>query len=191
VNGPVRLFVVRHGRTAWNAEGRYQGHADPPLDALGEVQAEATARILAGHRPGLLVVSDLRRAVATAAPLARASGLDPVVDPRLREVDLGAWEGLTRAEAAQRFPDEMASWEAGADIARGGGETRTGAGRRAAGAILEHLAALPPGSVAVVVSHGLVLRSAVRELAATGYTVLAGDPPHLDNGAWLDLTVGA
>jgi broad specificity phosphatase PhoE len=182
-----RLVVVRHGRTAWNAAGRYQGHADPPLDSVGVEQATRLAPQLAALDPQLIVTSDLRRAVATAVPLARATGLVPEVDARLREVHLGAWEGLTRPEAAIRFPDEMAAWEAGVDVARGGGETRAHAGRRCGEAIMDRLAATEPGSVVVVVSHGLVLRCALRHLRAAGLVSLDEDPPHFDNCQWMQL----
>jgi broad specificity phosphatase PhoE len=141
-----RLIVVRHGRTAWNATGRYQGHADRPLDATGRAQAAGLVPVLAPLRPVRIVTSDLRRARDTAAPLARASGLALHPDPGLREVDVGAWEGLTRAEAAERHPDEMAAWERGDDVARGGGETRRAAGVRAADALVAHLAAVPAGA---------------------------------------------
>ncbi|MCY7365296.1 MAG: histidine phosphatase family protein, partial [Frankiaceae bacterium] len=114
---------MRHGRTASNAEGRIQGHLDTPLDDLGHRQAAAAAPWLAALEPTVLLTSDLSRAADTAAPLGRALGLAPVVDARLRELHLGAWQGLTGQEARERFPDEHAAWRAGDDVPRGGGET--------------------------------------------------------------------
>jgi broad specificity phosphatase PhoE len=191
VTGTRRLIAARHGQTAWNAAGRYQGHADVELDAEGRAQAEALAvavvAALAPQRPLLIVASDLRRAVATAAPLAAGLGLSVVVDARLREVDVGAWEGLTPEEAADRFPAEYQAWRTGDDVARGGGETRADAGRRAATALLEHASAVAPGQAALAVAHGMVLRSAVRQLRAWDRVNLDGDPPHLANAAWMDL----
>jgi broad specificity phosphatase PhoE len=184
-----RLIVVRHGRTAWNATGRYQGHADRPLDATGRAQAAGLVPVLAPLRPVRIVTSDLRRARDTAAPLARASGLALHPDPGLREVDVGAWEGLTRAEAAERHPDEMAAWERGDDVARGGGETRRAAGVRAADALVAHLAAVPAGGVMIAVAHGLVLRAAVDELAGRGVVVVDGPAPHLGNAEWVEVRV--
>lgn len=85
----VELWLVRHARTAWNAEGRYQGWADVPLDDVGRAQARRLGRRLAGTRFERVVASDLVRAVETA----RLAVGEPTVDPRLRELDLGAIEG--------------------------------------------------------------------------------------------------
>ncbi|CAN5117703.1 hypothetical protein BH20ACT5_BH20ACT5_16020 [soil metagenome] len=87
-----RILLWRHGRTAWNAERRFQGHSDLPLDSLGEQQAQAAAPLLVAEAPDLVLSSDLERAAATAAYL----GVPFELDPRLREVSLGRWEGKTR-----------------------------------------------------------------------------------------------
>lgn len=179
--------MVRHGRTAWNRGGRFQGRADIPLDEEGMAQAADLAAALAPLRPARLVVSDLRRARQTAGPLARRSGLTPVVDPRLAEVDVGRWEGLRAEEAAERFPDEYRAWVADPAVARGGGETLADAGRRAADAIGDALAATAAGTAVVVVSHGLVLRAALDQLASRRVVELDGPAPHLRNAEWLDL----
>src|SRR4029077_6755584 len=106
----IRLVLWRHGQTRWNVEGRFQGQSDIPLDAVGEQQAERAARLLAGLRPDAIVSSDLSRAMATAAPLARLAGLTVTIDKDLRERFGGLWEGLTDAEIRARFPDEHAAW---------------------------------------------------------------------------------
>lgn len=180
-----RLVVVRHGQTEWNVAGRYQGHADIPLDEEGEAQAAALAETLADLAPDLVVSSDLQRAVRTAAPLAARAGLVPILDRRLREVDVGAWEGLTAEEALARFPVEYTAWRSGEDVVRGGGETRAAGGARAAEALCEHAERIRPGGLLVAVSHGMVLRAALEALREAGRTDLAADPPHLDNVAWL------
>lgn len=184
-----RLVAVRHGQTAWNAAGRYQGFADVALDDEGRAQSDKLADALGDLAADGLVTSDLRRARETAVPLARALGLDPVADARLREVDVGAWEGLTPEQAEERFPEEYAAWRAGADVARGAGETRAGAGERAATAILEHAGAVPAGGTLVVVSHGMVLRAALRRLREAGAALLDEDPPHLGNASWIEVTL--
>src|ERR1035437_598375 len=71
----TRLLLWRHGQTQWNVEGRFQGQSDIPLDAVGHQQAERAARLLAALRPDVIISSDLGRALATAAPLARLTGL--------------------------------------------------------------------------------------------------------------------
>ena len=180
-------MLVRHGRTAWNAEGRFQGWADPPLDDLGRRQATECgaelARELAGTDLVQVVSSDRIRAFDTARAVASALGLPLDVDAELREVDVGAWEGLTRAEVEARFPDEYRRWSAGDDIARGGGETLAAAGRRVA-ACLERRAV--EGGL-VVVGHGLSLQAAVGALRSRGLIHWEGAPPHLGNGRHLTL----
>jgi len=88
---PVRtLVVVRHGRTAWNAERRFQGRTDQPLTEAGRHEAEVAARGVAKLEPTDLLTSDAIRATQTARPLAERCGLTSATDPRLREADLGA-----------------------------------------------------------------------------------------------------
>lgn len=188
----ARLVLARHGQTAWNAAGRYQGQADPPLDDVGRAQAETLAGELVRLRPAVVVSSDLRRARDTAAAVADRNGLELVSDRRLREVDLGGWEGLDRHEAARRYPGEYRAWIAGQDVARGGGETLAQAGVRGTAAVtsaVRRLAADTTGraqGVAVVVTHGLVLQATLRVLAASGAVRLdEGGAPHLANGAWI------
>ena len=117
-----RLVLLRHGRTAWNAERRFQGQADPPLDDVGVAQAYVVADLIAALQPDVVVSSDASRAMQTAVPVAERIGLDVLPDARLRERSLGHWEGLTRDEVAARYPDEFADWIAGRDVSRRGGE---------------------------------------------------------------------
>jgi probable phosphoglycerate mutase len=145
----MRLIVLRHGRTAWNAERRFQGQADPPLDDVGRAQAYEVAALVAALRPDLVVSSDAARAGQTAAPIGEVTGLAVRTDARLRERSLGHWEGLTRDEVAARFPDEFADWVAGRDVSRRGGESREEVAARALAAIDE----LPDVPTAVLVTH--------------------------------------
>ena len=189
------LVVVRHGQTAWNAEGRFQGWADVPLDDEGWRQSEQAAVALAdlvapvgpvGHERLVTVVSsDLRRAADTARTIARAMKATVMVDPQLREVDVGHWEGLTRQEASERFPAEYRAWATGRDVRRGGGETLSDAGARVAAAIRSHRQAAP-GDL-VVVGHGMSLQAALTVLAGEGLVSLDGGAPHLGNAEYLVL----
>jgi probable phosphoglycerate mutase len=152
------MVLWRHGQTRWNVERRFQGQRDIPLDDAGERQAERAARLLAGLRPDAIYSSDLSRATATAAPLARLTGLTVTTDKDLRERYGGAWEGLTDTEIRARYPAEHAQWTPP------GGETSAAVAGRA-GAALERIAdGLAPGSLAVVVSHGAALRLAAAHL---------------------------
>ncbi len=105
--GATRILVVRHGESEWNAAGRWQGHADPPLSDRGEQQARVAAERLGAV--GAIVASDLRRAATTAVLISQGLGVGPViVDERLRERDVGEWTGLTRREIDERFPGYLA-----------------------------------------------------------------------------------
>jgi probable phosphoglycerate mutase len=145
----VRLILLRHGRTEWNAQRRFQGQADPPLDDIGRAQAYEVSALIAALRPDVLVSSDAARAVQTAERVAAATGLPLVTDPRLRERSLGHWEGLTRDEVAERYPAEYADWVAGRDVTGRGGESREEVAQRALAAFHE----LPPVEIAVLVTH--------------------------------------
>jgi glucosyl-3-phosphoglycerate phosphatase len=147
----VRLVLWRHGQTVWNVERRFQGQSDIPLDQTGEAQAERAARLLAGLRPDMIVSSDLARASATAAPLARLTGLEVSLDKDLRERHGGCWEGLTDTEIRERYPAEHASWNPP------DGEPSAAVAERVAGA-LHRVADTVGEGLAVVVSHGAALR---------------------------------
>ena len=134
----------------------------------------------------MLLTSDLARAADTAAPLGRALGLAPVVDARLRELHLGAWQGLTGQEARERFPDEHAAWRAGDDVPRGGGETYLQAGERAAACVREHL---PAAGTLVAVTHGGTARAALGVLLELPQPTWVRLAP-LGNACWSVLVEG-
>jgi len=100
---PTRVLLVRHGQSEWNAAGRWQGQADPPLSDVGRAQARVAARALGAV--DAIFASDLQRAAETAAIISGELGVGPVIiDERLRERDAGEWSGLTRAEIEERYP---------------------------------------------------------------------------------------
>lgn len=103
----LRLLLVRHGQTAWNAQGRNQGTADIPLDEVGFRQSEQVAGALLSERIKLVYSSNLMRAVQTAEEIANRSGVTITVDDRLRERDYGDWEGLTSEEIHLRSPEAL------------------------------------------------------------------------------------
>jgi glucosyl-3-phosphoglycerate phosphatase len=146
--------LVRHGRTAWNASRRFQGRTDIGLDAAGHEQVQLVAAEVARLGPSAVLTSDASRAHQSAEVLCELVGTTAVIDPRLREAEIGAWEGLTRDEVKLRFPDEYHAWRNGADVRRGGGETYGEVAARAAPAVMELLARLPSGGLLVVVTHG-------------------------------------
>ena len=145
-------MLWRHGQTTWNAEHRFQGQSDIPLDATGEAQAEQAARRLATLRPDALFSSDLIRAQQTAAPLARLTGLPVVLDKDLRERFGGDWEGLSDQEIRERYPAERITWNPP------NGEPTVVVADRVAGALTRIADTLEPGQLAIAVGHGAALR---------------------------------
>lgn len=105
------LILIRHGETDWNVDGRYQGQADPPLNAKGLTQAYRLAEELAGVELRVLYTSPLRRALQTARILADTLDLPLHQEPRLMEIHQGDWQGRLRADIAARYPDLFRRWE--------------------------------------------------------------------------------
>lgn len=162
---PRRIVIWRHGRTIWNAEMRFQGQTDIPLDDTGIAQAERASRMLATLTPSMIIASDLSRAQQTAEPLAERMQLPVKTDARLRETFAGQWEGLTRPELQERFGDALARWSAEAGYPAGiDGETRIEVADRAEAAILEAVALLEPGQTVVVTTHGGAARAVIGRL---------------------------
>ena len=147
----AQLVVLRHGRTSWNATGRFQGQADIGLDERGLAPGRPGGRGAGRARAvGHLLFSDLSRATQTAEPLARACGLPVTTDPRLREIHVGSWEGLTIDEMFSQLDDDLKrAYLAGEDVRRSPtGETVAEVGERA-GVALEEI-----GQAAADGSHG-------------------------------------
>ncbi len=147
-----KLLVVRHGQSEWNAVGRWQGHADPPLSKLGRRQSVEAARSI-GFIDGI-VSSDLQRSSETAALIAEHTGIGPVIiDGRLRERDAGEWTGLTKIEIEQRWP----GWIEGKQRPDGFEDIVSVVNR--VSAAFATLQADHPGRSLLVVTHGGVIRA--------------------------------
>jgi broad specificity phosphatase PhoE len=185
---PVRRLVLwRHGRTEWNATGRFQGWLDPPLDEAGRAQAMRAAPHLAAALTAsrtVVVSSDLGRAADTAAALTALLGIPLLQDPRLREHGMGCWEGLTRDEVATQYPGQYADWIAGRPVEGRGGEDPADVGERA----LAALTGLPAADAAVVVSHGGTVGRLIERLLNLGPDQRRVFGP-LTNCAWSELVV--
>jgi probable phosphoglycerate mutase len=156
----TKLLLIRHGQTDDNHRGVFQGQQGRGLNDRGRDQAAQLAARLSrtGIRVDAIHCSDLARARETAEILGEALGLAPREDPDLREVWMGAWEGLTRAEVQARFPEEWAAWNSGVDVRRGGGETYAELGARMTRA-LRRIAAQHAGRSAAIVSHGAAIKT--------------------------------
>jgi broad specificity phosphatase PhoE len=163
--GTRRLVVVRHGETVDNAAGIWQGLKDSELSPVGLAQAEKAAPAIAAYEPEVVVASDLARARVTAERVAEAVGMPLRLDPRLREIDVGEWQGVTTAEVRNRDPELLAEMGRGADVRRGRtGETVAELAARVRAGLDDVIAGLSPGRVAVVVCHGVAARAGVASL---------------------------
>ena len=152
-----RLVLARHGETEWNAIGRLQGHTDIPLNERGRVQARDLAAALTGHAIERVVTSDLIRARETGSIVAELLGLGaPVVVPELRERAFGVFEGLTRDECMQRYPQAWQAWHERTGVPDGA-EALDVAVARMHGA-LAALLAVADAATSLVVSHGGIMR---------------------------------
>jgi probable phosphoglycerate mutase len=151
------LLLVRHGETDWNSERRWQGHTDRPLNEAGRAQAEELAAALFDRGVDVIYASDLARAHETAMIVAEQLGRSVLIDPRLREVDVGDWSGLLQTEIDAAG---LTTWS--------GGETYDEMGERVVPAMLD-LAGRHPGKTVLIVTHGGVIRACRASAAGLGY----------------------
>jgi probable phosphoglycerate mutase len=169
---PRRLVLVRHGRTEWNRIGRAQGHADVPLDEVGEVQAAAAAEHLAAYEAAFIWSSDLLRARQTAERLAERTGRQITFDARLREFDVGIRQGMTFDEFEAAEPDLVARFRAGEQVTVPGAEARQQVAARMVAVLRDAAAALHEGETGILFGHGAALRN--------GTLAFFGAPAELD-----------
>ena len=170
----MRLYLVRHGETAWNAEGRLQGSTDVPLNDTGRAQARTLAAAFARFGIAHVFTSDLVRSRETGSIIAEHLGLgEPAVEPDLRERRFGIFEGLTRDEIHTRYPDEWRAWTGRTHMPAGGEPVESSVGRMRAA--LERVFAQATGP-ALVISHGGIMRLWLSDLA--GHLL-----PNIANGA--------
>jgi len=164
----TRLCLVRHGETAWNAEGRVQGQLDVPLSEVGRAQARAVAAALALERFDAIYSSDLVRVRQTAAPAAERLGMPVALETALRERHYGMFERHTYAEVRERYPAEYARFrDKDPEFDFGSGEALKAFERRA----LDCVAALierHAGQSLLVFTHGGVLEMVYRHATGRG-----------------------
>lgn len=182
------LYLVRHGETTFNAEGRIQGHLDAPLSDLGLRQAEMIARRLAGETFSAVYSSDLGRARVTAETIAKPHGLLVNTTPLLREANLGVVQGLTRAEVEERFPARLSVWRKDPSLRPPEAETLGQVVQRCA----EFLDTTLPGhgedEKLLVVGHGGSVRGVI--ISALGLPVESFHMCHFSNASLTILDTG-
>jgi broad specificity phosphatase PhoE len=157
------LICVRHGRTEWNAARRFQGHIDVPLDLTGRSQARTLAGYLRDERFDAAYTSDLSRARQTAEAILEKRDLEPVVEPRFREMAFGDWEGLTWPQIVERHPELGDAYEASPKFyTPAGGESFDAVCERVGAALADLRAAHPPGARVLLVTHAGVIHALLR-----------------------------
>ncbi|MCW2921418.1 MAG: phosphoglycerate mutase [Thermoleophilia bacterium] len=159
---PSDLYLIRHAQSTWNAAGRWQGQADPPLSADGVEQARALAADFPDVDVARMLVSDLTRARETAEPFAARFGLELEISQDLREIDVGSWSGRTREEIEAAEPGALERYYLG-ESGWTGGET-FGEHEVRCATTAERISSLPTDGVVVVVTHGGTLRAILRTL---------------------------
>jgi len=156
----LRFFVIRHGETVWNAEGRFQGQKDTELNANGVRQAELLANRLAGHKFEAIVTSPLARAAVTARKISDSSGCrNFIIEERLTEINHGDWEGRLADEIAEKWPELLRTWHTKPETVKmpgDGGESLEDVRRRAVDAACA-IAKQHAGDV-LLVSHDAVIK---------------------------------
>ena len=161
---PTRMFLVRHGATSLTTEDRFAGSTDVPLSEEGRRQAASLAERLMAQSIEAIYASPLERALETARILAAPHGLRPVVEPALREIDYGRWEGLTRDEVQAAFAPEYAIWEEDPfTVAPTGGESGVNVLNRAL-PFMRQIVELHRHRSVVVVAHKGTLRLLIASL---------------------------
>jgi probable phosphoglycerate mutase len=163
----TRFIVVRHGETAWNAQGRIQGHLDSPLNEEGLAQALLVGERLARERIDTIYCSDLGRVLQTVQPLVDRIGMEPIREARLRERHLGIFQGLTSAECQARHPEDYARFH-GRDVEHvvPGGESIRQVYVRVA-AFFDAKAREHAGHCLAVITHGGILDALYRHVTGT------------------------
>ncbi len=161
----IRYVVfIRPGETDWNREGRWQGHVQVPLNAMGRLQAQRLASFVRNTGMSALYTSDLRRALDTAAIIGEPLGIQPVVDARLRERGVGIWQGLTQQEVVEWYPEEYAKLQVNPDTYMMlNGESRAEVTLRVQAAfdeILNH----EQGEIVGILSHTTAIRGLLMAL---------------------------
>lgn len=154
----MRLYLVRHGETAWNATKKFQGVADIELNELGLLQSAALGEWFSKKNINAIISSDLKRARQTAEAVSRLKGMEITQDPRLREINCGEWEGLTWEEIKLTYKEFLENWyDNQSSIPIPGGESYVQMAERLSKALSEIIA--KDYDSVLVVSHGAAIRT--------------------------------
>lgn len=154
---PVELWLVRHGQTDWNTDRRFQGQTDIPLNAVGVAQARNLAETLNDAQISAIYSSDLNRALQTASILAENRNIPIIKEKRLREINMGAWEGRTVQDVTLNLADELMELANNPIHGRApGGESLAEVASRVK-TFADEIALIHPGQSVMAVTHRLTL----------------------------------
>ena len=181
------ILLARHGETDWNAERRFQGHADPPLNERGREQARELGTHLAGVPLAAIYSSDLQRAAETARIVASARGLEPEPRRELREIDVGEWSGLTFDVIEKRYPDGVRRHRDGGDGWESG-EPHDVMQSRVVAAV-RGLAADHPGETILAVIHGGTMRALLAAAEGVDFAEFRRTRGGFENGSFASIAV--
>jgi len=174
VSGVTRLVLLRHGVTDWNERNVFQGQEDIPLNERGLAQASAVAPYLAGLQPTAIYCSPMVRTRQTAQPVIDLIGIEPTIDARLAEIDVGTWVGYNLADVSVLDPEAGRAQAAGKDFRRSpSGETMTEVGARV-GECLRQVAQDHDGETVLIASHGGAIRMGIVNLLGWTYETAVG-----------------
>ena len=160
---PSRILITRHGQTVTNREGRFCGHFETRLTALGVRQAQALGRRLAPIQIDAVYSSDLGRAVETAALILEGRSITLAIDPSLRELHYGEWEGRKGGEVAKAYPEQYKLMRAEDPAWRPPGGETIGDVRLRTYAALRRIAKLHQHQTVLIVTHGTAINCMISE----------------------------
>lgn len=154
----MKLYLIRHGQTDWNIQGKIQGSHDIPLNETGRKQAESVAKGMESRPVARIFSSTLKRAAETAEEIARIQEVEITYMKELIEVEFGKWEGLTWDEIQREYPAEFERWSLNpVDVAPPGGETQTQVMKRCVSVVEEILKRTNGREDTAIVSHGATI----------------------------------
>lgn len=190
-HAPKKLVILRHGQTTHNAGGIWQGQLDTELSDVGREQARAAAQALSSVEFAGIWASDLRRASDTAQAVADVVGLPVRTDERLREINVGTWQGRSMADLQEEVPDTLDAVARGDDPRRGEtGETVAEVAARALDGLHAIIDELEPGQTGLVVSHGVASRAMAAALVGIDQHAAWLGLGGLRNCHWVELSEG-
>jgi broad specificity phosphatase PhoE len=169
-----RFYLVRHAQTAWNNDHRIQGHSDVPLNPAGEAQAKRLGALFATRHLTGIFTSHLLRSQQTAQHIAAGNGhgVQPVIEQRLAEMHLGAWEGLTPEEVDARFAGAYQQWRVRPSTVQIPGAEQLEAFRQRVSGAFEHIVSSAAEGEYVIVSHGGVIAALLAKVLGADYDAL-------------------